>query len=64
MGQKVNLYMQDLRDLFRVVPGELEGSETQKTLHQLHSGQRQVTPYVQAHLHFLETLPRYAGMQV
>ncbi len=58
----VNLsFAQDLRDLFRVVPSELEGSETQHTLHQLHSHQRKATPYVQDHLHFLETLPRYAG---
>ncbi|DBA94813.1 TPA: hypothetical protein ACH3X1_002355 [Trebouxia sp. C0004] len=53
---------QDLRDLFRVVPSELEGSETQHTLHQLHSHQRKATSYVQDHLHFLETLPRYAGV--
>ncbi|KAA6429139.1 MAG: hypothetical protein FRX49_00535 [Trebouxia sp. A1-2] len=53
---------QDLRDLFRVVPSELEGSETQHTLHQLHSHQRKATPYVLDHLHFLETLPRYAGV--
>ncbi len=58
----VNLgFAQDLRDLFRVVPSELEGSETQHTLHQLHSHQRKATPYVQDHLHFLETLSRYAG---
>ena len=54
--------VQDLRDLFRVVPHELEQSETQQTLHQLHSGQRKATPYVQEHLQFLETLPRYAGL--
>ncbi len=54
-------FAQDLRDLFRVVPSELEGSETQYTLHQLHSHQRKATPYVQDHLRFLETLPRYAG---
>lgn len=54
-------FAQDLRDLFRVVPSELEGSETQHTLHQLHSHQRKATPYVLDHLHFLETLPRYAG---
>ena len=60
---EVNLsFVQDLRDLFRVVPSELEGSETQHTLHQLHSHQRKATPYVQDHLHFLETLPRYAGI--
>ncbi|KAL0050235.1 hypothetical protein WJX82_006933 [Trebouxia sp. C0006] len=53
---------QDLRDLFRVVPSELEGSETQHTLHKLHSHQRKATPYVQDHLRFLETLPRYAGV--
>ena len=53
---------QDLRDLFRVVPSELDASETQQTLHQLHSGQRKATPYVQTHLKFLETLPRYAGI--
>ena len=56
-------FAQDLRDLFRVVPGELEGSETQHTLHKLHSHQRKATPYVQDHLRFLETLPRYAGTQ-
>lgn len=54
--------MQDLRDLFRVVPHELDKSETQQTLHQLHSGQRKATAYVQEHLQFLETLPRYAGL--
>ena len=54
-------FAQDLRDLFRVVPSELESSETQHTLHQLHSHQRKATPYVQDHLRFLETLPRYAG---
>ena len=54
--------LQDLRDLFRVVPHELDRSDTQQTLHQLHSDQRKATPYVQEHLHFLETLPRYAGL--
>lgn len=54
--------MQDLRDLFRVVPHELDKSETQQTLHQLHSAQRKATTYVQEHLQFLEALPRYAGL--
>lgn len=54
--------LQDLRDLFRVVPHELDKSETQQSLHHLHSGQRKATAYVQEHLQFLETLPRYAGL--
>ena len=54
--------LQDLRDLFRVVPHELDKSETQQTLHHLHSSQRKATAYVQEHLQFLETLPRYAGL--
>ena len=54
--------LQDLRDLFRVVLHELDKSETQQALHQLHSGQRKATAYVQEHLQFLETLPRYAGL--
>lgn len=45
-----------------MVPHELDKSETQQTLHQLHSGQRKATAYVQQHLQFLETLPRYAGL--
>lgn len=64
MAAATNLHkdLQDLRDLFRVVPHELDKSETQQTLHQLHSGQRKATAYVQEHLQFLETLPRYAGL--
>lgn len=53
---------QDLRDLFRVVPSELEKSETQQTLDTLHADQRKATNYVRDHLDFLQTLPRYAGV--
>ena len=53
--------MQDLRDLFRVTAAELESSETQRTLHQLHSQQRKASASLNAHLQFLRTLPRYAG---
>ena len=58
------LVAQDLRDLFRVVPSELEKSETQQTLDALHADQRKATNYVRDHLDFLQTLPRYAGKQL
>ena len=55
---------QDLRDLFRVVPSELEKSETQQMLDALHADQRKATNYVRDHLDFLQFLPRYAGKQL
>lgn len=61
-SQILYAWVQDLRDLFRVVASELDSSETQRTLHQLHAHQRIQSDPLNQHLHFLQTLPRYAGL--
>ncbi|KDD74668.1 SNF2 family domain-containing protein, partial [Helicosporidium sp. ATCC 50920] len=50
----------DLRDLFRVVPSELEQSPTQAKLAELHGAQRSATPELQKHLEEVAKLPGFA----
>ena len=54
-------YPQELRDLFRLEPAELEHSVTQRQLHALHGGQRRASPELAAHLDALMQLPSVAG---
>lgn len=52
----------ELRDLFRLDPGEAMRSSTQRHLHALHAHQRHSTPQLDAHLDFLKTLQGFAGV--
>ena len=53
---------QELRDLFRLDPGEALVSATQRQLHAMHAAQRRETPALTAHLAFLATLEGFAGV--
>lgn len=55
---------QDLRDLFRLDPAELDASATQAQLHALHGHQRSACPAFAEHLRFLGTLPGCAGARL
>ena len=52
---------QDLRDLFRLEPSELDRCVTQAQLHAQHAHQRSESNELAAHLRFLETLPGFLG---
>ena len=53
--------VQDLRDLFRLDPAELDASVTQAQLHAQHGHQRCACPAFAEHLRFLNALPGCAG---
>jgi hypothetical protein len=53
---------QDLRDLFRLEPAELEASTTQRQLDQQHGHQRCYSPELTQHLQFLQGIRSFAGV--
>ncbi len=54
--------MQDLRDLFRLEPAELEESVTQRQLDEQHSHQRSYSAALTQHLQFLQGIGSFAGV--
>ncbi len=52
---------QDLRDLFRLEPAELEVSVTQRQLDAQHGHQRNYSPELTQHLKFLQGIRSFAG---
>eukprot|EP00884_Botryococcus_braunii_P020558 jgi/Botrbrau1/7186/Bobra.0300s0016.1 len=53
---------QDLRNLFRIEPGELDWSTTQKQLHDLHARHRVESDKLKQHLSWLAALEGFAGI--
>ncbi|KAK9909741.1 hypothetical protein WJX75_006802 [Coccomyxa subellipsoidea] len=53
---------QDLRDLFRLEPAELEASTTQRQLDQQHGHQRRYSPELTQHLQLLQGIRSFAGV--
>ncbi len=53
--------MQDLRDLFRLEPAELEESVTHRQLDEQHGHQRSYSAALTQHLQFLQTIRSFAG---
>lgn len=56
--------LQELRNLFRVEPGEFECSPTQAQLHDLHAKHRVQSQELAEHISWLESVEGFAGVEI